>query len=69
LEYDDPKDNRAVSDGAFVMIIDGQGNWNRFDFLNPRVNERVSAGQFQLSVPLGTIVVQSPSAAVVPAIP
>jgi outer membrane lipoprotein carrier protein len=40
-----------------VMIIDGQGNRNRFDFVNPRVNEPVPPGQFTFTPPPGTSVV------------
>ena len=41
-----------------VMIVDGQGNRNRFDFEHPRVNEPVSADQFKLTPPPGTTVVR-----------
>jgi outer membrane lipoprotein carrier protein len=41
-----------------VMIIDGQGNRNRFDFVNPKVNEPVTPGQFTFSPPPGTSVVR-----------
>jgi outer membrane lipoprotein carrier protein len=40
-----------------VMIIDGQGNRNRFDFVNPRVNDPVTPGQFTFTPPPGTSVV------------
>ncbi|MDP9002514.1 MAG: outer membrane lipoprotein carrier protein LolA [Myxococcota bacterium] len=40
-----------------VLVIDGQGNRNRFDFLNPRVNEPVPTGQFTFTPPPGTSVV------------
>ena len=40
-----------------VMIIDGQGNRNRFDFVNPRINEPVGPGQFSFTPPPGTSVV------------
>ena len=41
-----------------VMIIDGQGNRNRFDFENPRINEPVAPGQFTFTPPPGTSVVR-----------
>jgi outer membrane lipoprotein carrier protein len=40
-----------------VMIIDGQGNRNRFDFVNPKVNEPVPPGQFTFTPPPGTSIV------------
>jgi outer membrane lipoprotein carrier protein len=41
-----------------VMVIDGQGNRNRFDFLNPQVNQPVLPGQFSFTPPPGTSVVR-----------
>ncbi len=41
-----------------AMVLDGQGNRNRFDFLNPRVNEAVEAKQFNFTPPPGTSVVR-----------
>ena len=41
-----------------VMVLDGQGNRNRFDFANPRVNEPVPPNQFQFTPPPGTSVVR-----------
>jgi outer membrane lipoprotein carrier protein len=41
-----------------VMILDGQGNRNRFDFANPRVNVAVAPNQFQFTPPPGTSVVR-----------
>ncbi len=41
-----------------VMILDGQGNRNRFDFVNPRVNDPVEAKQFTFTPPTGTTVVR-----------
>lgn len=41
-----------------VMVIDGQGNRNRFDFVNPRVNEPVAATQFTFTPPPGTSIVR-----------
>jgi outer membrane lipoprotein carrier protein len=41
-----------------VMVIDGQGNRNRFDFINPKVNEPISKGQFKFIPPDGTSIVR-----------
>ena len=41
-----------------VMIIDGQGNRNRFDFVNPHINEPVAPGQFAFTPPAGTSIVR-----------
>ncbi len=41
-----------------VMVIDGQGNRNRFDFVSPRVNEPVAANQFTFTPPPGTSIVR-----------
>ncbi len=41
-----------------VMVLDGQGNRNRFDFVNPKVNEPVEAKQFNFTPPPGTSVVR-----------
>jgi len=40
-----------------VMVLDGQGNRNRFDFVNPRVNDPVQDAQFKFVPPPGTTVV------------
>jgi len=48
----------ATSQVRRVMIIDGQGNRNRFDFVNARVNEPVGAGQFNFTPPPGTSIVR-----------
>jgi outer membrane lipoprotein carrier protein len=40
------------------MVIDGQGNRNRFDFVSPRVNEPVAATQFTFTPPPGTSIVR-----------
>ena len=40
-----------------VLIVDGQGNRNRFDFENPKVNEAVPADRFKFVPPPGTSVV------------
>jgi outer membrane lipoprotein carrier protein len=47
----------ATSQVRRVMIIDGQGNRNRFDFVNPKVNATVSAGEFTFAPPPGTSVI------------
>ncbi len=41
-----------------VMVIDGQGNRNRFDFVSPRVNEPVTQSQFAFTPPPGTSIVR-----------
>lgn len=41
-----------------VLIVDGQGNRNRFDFENPRVNEPIREGQFKFTPPPGTQVIK-----------
>jgi len=41
-----------------VLIVDGQGNRNRFDFENPKVNEAVNGNQFKFVPPPGTQVIR-----------
>jgi len=41
-----------------VLIVDGQGNRNRFDFENPRVNDAVPPERFKFVPPPGTQVVR-----------
>ncbi|MFO0676751.1 MAG: outer membrane lipoprotein carrier protein LolA [Polyangiaceae bacterium] len=41
-----------------VLILDGQGNRNRFDFTTPRVNEPVKPELFQFTPPPGTTVIR-----------
>ena len=48
----------ATSQVRRVMVIDGQGNRNRFDFINPKVNEPVTAAQFNLIPPVGTSIIR-----------
>ncbi|HXX67279.1 MAG TPA: outer membrane lipoprotein carrier protein LolA [Polyangiaceae bacterium] len=48
----------ATSQVRRVMVIDGQGNRNRFDFLDPKINEPVAPGQFSFTPPAGTSVVR-----------
>jgi outer membrane lipoprotein carrier protein len=47
----------ATSQIRRVMVIDGQGNRNRFDFINPKINEPVMVAQFQFTPPAGTSIV------------
>ena len=39
-------------------IVDGQGNRNRFDFENPRVNETIPVERFKFVPPPGTSVIK-----------
>ena len=48
----------ATSQVRRVMVIDGQGNRNRFDFVSPRVNEPVAPSQFTFTPPPGTSIVR-----------
>jgi outer membrane lipoprotein carrier protein len=48
----------ATSQVRRVMVIDGQGNRNRFDFVSPRVNEPVAPTQFTFTPPPGTSIVR-----------
>ena len=41
-----------------VLIVDGQGNRNRFDFQNPRVNDTLKEELFQFTPPPGTAVIK-----------
>lgn len=41
-----------------VMLIDAQGNRNRFDFFEPEVNVQTPPGEFSFTPPKGTRVVQ-----------
>jgi outer membrane lipoprotein carrier protein len=47
----------ATSQVRRVMIIDGQGNRNRFDFTTPKVNVTATPGQFTFTPPPGTSIV------------
>ena len=47
----------ATSQVRRVMIIDGQGNRNRFDFVNPKVNATVNANAFSFTPPPGTSII------------
>lgn len=48
----------ATSQVRRVMVIDGQGNRNRFDFIDPKVNEPVAPTQFTFTPPAGTSIVR-----------
>jgi len=41
-----------------MLIIDAQGNRNRFDFENPLVNTPVPQGEFTFTPPAGTQIVK-----------
>ena len=41
-----------------VLIVDGQGNRNRFDFDNPKVNETIPPDRFKFVPPPGTAVIR-----------
>lgn len=48
----------ATSQVRRVMVIDGQGNRNRFDFLNPQINEPAPPAEFRFTPPPGTSIVR-----------
>ncbi len=48
----------ASSQVRRVLLVDGQGNRNRFDFVNPRINEPLKADRFTFSPPPGTQVIR-----------
>ncbi|MBX3186641.1 MAG: outer membrane lipoprotein carrier protein LolA [Labilithrix sp.] len=48
----------ATSQVRRVLIVDGQGNRNRFDFENPHVNQPVNADRFKFVPPPGTQVIK-----------
>ncbi len=50
--------DKATSQVRRVLILDGQGNKNKFDFLSPKVNEAVPAALFQFTPPAGTNVIK-----------
>lgn len=41
-----------------VLLLDAQGNRNRFDFVTPSVNEKVPEGEFEFKPPAGTQVIK-----------
>jgi outer membrane lipoprotein carrier protein len=48
----------ATSQVRRVLIVDGQGNRNRFDFESPKVNVQVNPNQFQFTPPAGTQIIR-----------
>jgi outer membrane lipoprotein carrier protein len=48
----------ATSQVRRVLVIDAQGNRNRFDFNNPLVNTPVPAVEFTFTPPSGTQIVK-----------
>ncbi len=50
--------DQATSQVRRVLILDGQGNRNRFDFAAPVVNQPVPATQFVFTPPAGTTIVK-----------
>lgn len=57
------------SDVRRVLILDGQGNRNRFDFAATKLNEAVAPTQFVFSPPPGTTMIHPPPTAPVPPVP
>jgi outer membrane lipoprotein carrier protein len=41
-----------------VMVLDGQQNRNRFDFVSPRVNDPVPDTHFHFTPPQGTTIIR-----------
>jgi len=41
-----------------VLLLDAQGNRNRFDFLNPEINTKSPSGEFNFTPPPGTQVIR-----------
>jgi len=41
-----------------VLLLDAQGNRNRFDFLNPEINTKTQGGEFTFTPPAGTQVIR-----------
>ena len=48
----------ATSQVRRVLIVDGQGNRNRFDFENPKVNVPIAEGRFKFNPPPGTQIIK-----------
>ncbi len=48
----------ATSQVRRVLVIDAQGNRNRFDFNNPLVNTPTPPGEFTFTPPNGTQIVK-----------
>jgi outer membrane lipoprotein carrier protein len=55
--------DQATSQVRRGMVIDGQGNRNRFDFINPQVNVPVPPADFTFTPPPGTTTVNAPTQA------
>ena len=55
--------DQATSQVRRGMIIDAQGNRNRFDFINPQVNVPVPPTDFTFTAPPGTTTVTPPTQA------
>lgn len=55
--------DQATSQVRRGMVIDGQGNRNRFDFINPQVNVPVPPSDFTFTPPPGTTTVNAPTQA------
>jgi outer membrane lipoprotein carrier protein len=49
--------DQGTSQVRRVMIIDGQGNRNRFDFEAPKVNQAVAPDLFKFTPPAGTSII------------
>ncbi len=41
-----------------VILLDAQGNRNRFDFIDPRLNAKIPPGEFRFTPPRGTRIVR-----------
>ena len=41
-----------------VILLDAQGNTNRFTFINPQINKKIPPGEFKFSPPPGTQVIK-----------
>jgi outer membrane lipoprotein carrier protein len=50
--------DKATSQVLRVLILDGQGNTNKFTFDAPRVNDPIAPGQFSFTPPPGTNIVR-----------
>lgn len=50
--------DKQTSQVRRVMLIDAQGNRNRFDFIKPVVNKKPAQGEFQFQPPRGTKIVK-----------
>jgi len=48
----------ATSQVRQVMVLDGQGNRNKFVFVNPRVNDPIAPEHFKFTPPAGTQIVK-----------